>query len=160
MSNQTETSIIEATLFWPNLNKKNDMSGKFQVDLGELNKAAVKTLQGMGINVKTDDPKDADKPDRCQYVTAKSGFPFKVLFKNGVEVVSPDLIGNGTKARIKVGPYEWTFKGKKGVSPSVKVLQVTELVKYSAPVDPDFEDSTPWEDDDLDDDIDDVFSDD
>ena len=35
MGKQTQSAIIEATLYWPNLATVNEMSGKYQVDLGE-----------------------------------------------------------------------------------------------------------------------------
>jgi hypothetical protein len=161
MSKQdNENIIIEATLFWPNLTKKNEMSGKYQVDLGQLGKDAVKGLQGLGLNVRSDSvDEDSDKPDRGEFLTAKSAYPFKVLFKQGVEVVDPKAIGNGTKARVKIGAYEWSFKGKKGVSASAKVIQVTELAKYEQDVDPDFADSVAAPVSDMDDDIDALFSD-
>jgi hypothetical protein len=31
-----------------------------------------------------------------------------------------------------MGSYSWTFKNKKGVSPSLKKLVITDLVTYSA----------------------------
>lgn len=162
MSSKHEDVIIEATLFWPNLNRVNDMSGKYQVDLGDLDKNSIKAVQGLGLTVRTDEPKD-DKPDRGQFITAKSKYPFKVLFKNGVEVVSLDRVGNGTKARIKVNSYDWQFKGKSGSSLSAKVIQITDLCEYEAEVDPDFADSTPApgqnQGESLSDDISDLYAD-
>jgi|DEB0MinimDraft_10_1074344.scaffolds.fasta_scaffold36229_2 hypothetical protein len=165
MSNKHEDVVIEATLYWPFLGKVNDMSGKYQVDLGQLDKNAIKAIQSLGLTVRTDQPKDEDKPDREQFITAKSNYPFKVLFKNGVSVVPVDKIGNGTKARIKVNSYDWQFKGKSGSSLSAKVIQVTDLVEYTGVVDPDFEDSTPapgqsHQTDELNDDLSDLYSDD
>ena len=49
---QPQSAIIEATLYWPNLSTVNEMSGKYQVDLGELNKAAVQTLETLGVSIK------------------------------------------------------------------------------------------------------------
>lgn len=157
MSNDN-TVIIEATLYWPNLNRVNDMSGKYQVDLGSLGKEAIKVLQDNGIDVKTDPRKKEENPDRGQYVTAKSTYPFKVLFKQGVEVVDPSLIGSGSTARIKFSPYEWTFKGKKGVSVSTKIVQVTDLVKYERDEDPDFAGSSEAPSSVAEDNIDDLYS--
>lgn len=158
MSNNNE-AIIEVTLYWPNLNRVNDMSGKYQVDYGSLSKEAIKTLQDFGIEVKTDPRKKEENPDRGQFVTAKSTFPFKVLFKQGVQVVDPANIGSGSKARVKFSPYAWTFKGKKGVSVSTKVVQITELVEYTRDEDPDFAGSSEAPDTHYDDmSLDDVFS--
>ena len=136
-----KSAIVEATLFWPNLATKNDMSGKYQVDLGLLDKQAVKTLESMGINVKTDPRKNEDYPDRKSFVTGKSNYPIKVVFKSGIDSVDPGEVGNGTKAKVKVNSYEWKFKGKTGVSLGVNKLQVTDLTRYIA------EDNEDWDDD-------------
>ena len=84
-----KSAIVEATLFWPNLATKNDMSGKYQVDLGLLDKQAVKTLESMGVTVKKDPRKNEDYPDRKAFVTGESNYPIKVVFKSGVESVDP-----------------------------------------------------------------------
>jgi hypothetical protein len=86
---------IEATLMWPFLDKPNDMSGKYQVDLTNLSEKAVRALEDMGITVRNKE-------------------------------------GNGTKAVCVLGAYSWTFKNKKGVSPSLKKLVITDLVTYNS----------------------------
>ena len=156
MGKQTATAVIEATLFWPNLATVNDMSGKYQVDLGELNKTAVNTLEGLGINVKTDPHKNTDYPNKKSFVTGKSKFPIKVSFRNGVEEVDPGEIGNGTKAKVKLVAYDWSFRGKAGVGVGVNKLLVTDLAKYVADDDDDWEEGGT---DDLDDILDDSFED-
>jgi hypothetical protein len=40
-------------------------------------------------------------------------------------------IGNGSKAKALVGSYDWTYKNKKGVSPSLIKLVITDLVEYA-----------------------------
>ena len=138
-----KSAIVEATLFWPNLATKNDMSGKYQVDLGLLDKQAVKTLESMGVTVKKDPRKNKDYPDRKAFVTGKSNYPIKVVFKSGVESVDPGEIGNGTKAKIKVVAYEWKFKGSTGIGLGVNKLQVTDLAHYVV------EDNEDWDDDEV-----------
>ena len=44
---------IKADLMWANLQKRNDMSGKYQVDLCNLSPAAVGALEDMGLAVKS-----------------------------------------------------------------------------------------------------------
>jgi hypothetical protein len=155
--------IVEATLYWPNLSRVNDMSGKFQVDLGNLKKNDIKALQDIGLEIKTDVPKEPkegrEKIDRGQFITCKSNYPIKVLFAAGVEVVKTDVIGNGTVARVKLGSYDWTFKNKKGTSAAIDKVQVTSLSKYATEEDPDFEGSTAAPVDDLNDSLDDMFKD-
>ena len=136
------SAVVEATLFWPNLSTKNDMSGKYQVDLGLLDKQAIKTLESMGVSVKKDPHKNEEYPDRKAFVTGKSNYPIKVVFKSGVEAVDSSEIGNGTKAKIKVVAYEWTFKNNTGIGLGVNKLQVTDLNRYV------IEDDEDWDDDD------------
>ena len=140
MSNE-DTAIVEAELMWPFLGRRNDMSNKYQVDLANLDKAAIKTLEGIGVTIRKDEPKEG-KPDRGMFITAKSEYPIKVVFANGVEVVESTVVGNHTKAKVKVNAYDWKFKGNSGRSLGATKLQVTELVKYEL-TDDDFEDSTP-----------------
>jgi hypothetical protein len=114
---------IEATLMWPFLDKPNDMSGKYQVDLTNLSEKAVRALEDMGITVR-------NKEGKGFFITAKSNHTIKALDKNGDEVLAH--VGNGTKAVCVLGAYSWTFKNKKGVSPSLKKLVITDLVTYSS----------------------------
>jgi hypothetical protein len=39
-------------------------------------------------------------------------------------------VGNGSKAKAVINPYEWKYKNKKGVSPSLRKLVITELIEY------------------------------
>mgnify|MGYP003625064604 CR=1 FL=1 len=144
MGKQTQ---IEATLYWPNLATVNDMSGKYQVDLGELDKSAVKALESLGVDIKTDPRKNKDYPDRKLFVTGKSKFPIKVAFRKGVEEVDPGEIGNGTKAKVRLVAYEWNFKGKEGIGVGVNKVFVTDLAKYVT----DEDDDDDWGEDDYDD---------
>ena len=134
------------------------MSGKYQVDFGKLDKATVKQLKGIGIDVKKDAPKE-DKPDRGMYITGKSNYPIKVVFKQGVEVVGSDAIGNTTTVNAKINSYDWTFKGKSGVGVGLSKVQIVTLSKYERPTEdadfPDSQESLPWDGNDDDDEFDD-----
>ena len=43
---------INADIMWASLNEPNRMSGKFQVDLTQLSKAAMEALEMMGLSVR------------------------------------------------------------------------------------------------------------
>jgi hypothetical protein len=147
----TQSTIVEATLYWANLIRKNGMSGQYQVDLGNLDKVAVKKLEGLGLTIKTDTNKDDDsKPRRGRFVTAKSNYPIRIMFKPGIESVEGDTIGNGTLAKVKVHPYDWKFKTKVGTSAGITKLQITDLKVYEG-LDDDDDDDDDWGDDDSDD---------
>lgn len=113
---------LKATLFWCQHNKVNDMSGKYQIDLCQLSDAAVQALEEMGIEVK-------EKDELGKYITCKSNKPIKVLDTDGDEI--NEDIGNGSKAKAVVSCYEWKYKNKKGISPSLKKIVVTEHVEFT-----------------------------
>ena len=41
-----------------------------------------------------------------------------------------ELIGNGSKVKIKFNPYDWEYAGKTGKSLDFQAMQVLELVEY------------------------------
>jgi hypothetical protein len=118
----TEAVKVKAEIMWAFLNKPNEMSGKFQVDLCNLSDKAVGALEEMGIEVKTKEGKGA-------YVTCKSTRPI-AAYDDGGSLLEGEILGNGSKAAAIITPYEWSFKGKKGVSPSLRKMVITELVPY------------------------------
>ena len=77
----------------------------------------------MGIEVKTKEGKGA-------YVTCKSTRPI-AAYDDGGSLLEGEILGNGSKAAAIITPYEWSFKGKKGVSPSLRKMVITELVPYT-----------------------------
>jgi len=119
---QAQRVKIKADVMWASLDRPNEMSGKYQVDLCNLSDPAVNALEGMGLTVR-------QKDDKGYFITCKSNQPIKPFDSNGqpLEGVS---IGNGSKAVVLVGFYSWTFKNKEGVSPSLKKLVIDELVSY------------------------------
>jgi len=115
-----------ATINWAFLNKPNEMSGKYQFDACNLSQNAVSALKEMGINVQYKE----DKPEKGYYITCKSARPIKAYDENGVIIPEDVLVGNGSKATLVIGYYEWQFKNKKGKSPSAVKVVITDLVEY------------------------------
>lgn len=113
---------IKATIMWAQMNKVNEMSGKYQVNLCDLSDAAVEAIEAMGIEVK-------DKEGFGKYITCKSAKPMKAFDEDGDEI--NEEIGNGSKAKAIITAYEWKYKNKKGVSPSAKKIVITDLVEYA-----------------------------
>jgi len=113
---------LKATVYWSFHNKINDMSGKYMMDLGNLSEAAVAALEELGIEVR-------EHEDKGKFITPKSSKPIKVFDVDGDEIT--EAIGNGSKAKVMIGAYEWTYKNKKGKSPSIKKIVVTDLVEYA-----------------------------
>lgn len=124
MSNDKQRVKIACDIFWAQLSKPNEMSGKYQVNLCKLSDAAVAALEGMGVSVTNKE----DKPEMGNYITCKSANPIRAYDADGIEITGN--IGNNSKGRAVVSSYEWKYKNKKGVSPSLVKLVVTELVEY------------------------------
>lgn len=120
---------IKAKLFWAQLNETNEMSGKYQVDLAQLSPEAVKELSTLGIKV---NKRDDDQYDRGHYITCKSTLPIKATDSNGLPLATDIRIGNGSDAIAVVNSYEWEFKGKKGTSPTLNTLVVSNLIEYES----------------------------
>ena len=114
---------LKAEVMWAFLNKPNEMSGRYQVDLCNLSDKAVKALEDVGIEVKA-------KEGKGYYITCKSTRPLSA-FDDGGSKLEGDILGNGSKAAAIIEPYAWSWKGKQGVSPSLKRLVITELVPYT-----------------------------
>lgn len=146
MTDKEEKSfIIEGKLFWACVHKVNSYSGKYQVDVSIDDKTA-KKLQGLGVTIKQESEQEDTKHvgtvnDRKTFVTVKrntdttEGKPLNppvVIDAKKQPVPMSVLLGNGTKAKVKVNPYEWKFKNKKGISLGFSVVQVLDLVEYSS----------------------------
>lgn len=122
---QAKPLPIQADIFWASFDEPNKLSGKYQVDLSNLSKEAVRELEAQGIAVKND-PK---KPDQGFYVTAKSkNFPITAVDENGDFIKSK--VANGSKAVALIKPYKYNFQGKTGVGVGVSKIIIKELIEY------------------------------
>lgn len=113
---------IKADVMWAYLDRKNEMSNKYQVDLCNLSDGAVSALESMGLTV-------GQKDDKGYYITCKSNNQIRAYDGNG-EVIDGIGIGNGSQAVALVSFYDWSWKNKQGRSPSLKKLVVTDIVTY------------------------------
>jgi hypothetical protein len=150
----TERVKVKCDLYWAFTDRMNESSEKYQVDLCNLSEPAVKALESMGIEVRSKE----NAPEKGMFVTCKSKLPIKSYDMDGQQLTGFPLtadgeanpqsiqIGNGSKAIALVTFYEWSYKNKAGVSPSLKKLVVTDLVRYEDSV----EDLVTADDDDED----------
>ena len=106
----TEAVKIKADIMWAYLTKPNEMSGKYQVDLCNLSDNASKALEDLGIDVKT-------KEGKGKFITCKSTRPI-TAYDDGGSQIDGSLLGTGS------------YQKKKGVSPGLKRLVVTEYIPY------------------------------
>ena len=118
---------MKCDIYWAQTHKINEMSGKYQINLCNLSDDAVKALEEAGMTVTQGEDK---KADMGRYITCKSNNPIRVYDADGMEIPADTMIGNGSKAKALVGCYEWKYKNKKGISPSLKRLVITDLVEY------------------------------
>jgi hypothetical protein len=125
MSNLEKPIKLEAEIQWAFLNKKSEMSDRYQVDLTNLSEKAVAALEAVGIKPLN----RADKPEKGWYITVKSTNEIKAFDSKGNQIT--DLIANGSKATALVKPYEWKFQSRTGISPSLQRLVITDLRVYS-----------------------------
>ena len=121
MTTENKRIKIKADVYWAQLDKVNEMSGKYQVNLCNLSAAAVTALEGMGISVLVKEPMGS-------YITCKSSNPIRAFDADGLPVT--ENVGNESKAVAMIGSYPWTYKNKKGVSPSIGKLVITDLIPY------------------------------
>lgn len=120
-----ETVKVGGTVMWAFLDKKNEMSDKYMFDLCNLSAAAAKALEGMGLEVR-----ESEKyPEKGVFITLKSNYPIFAFNPDGTKI--EDKVGNGSKAQVVIGYYDWQFKNKKGRSPSPNKLVITDLVLFS-----------------------------
>lgn len=116
---------LNAEINWAFFDKVSDMSGKYQVDLCNLSEQAVKSLEAIGVAVRQRE----DKPEKGWFVTVKSNHPIKPVDEKGNSVTA--TVGNGSKATALVTAYEWTWKNKKGISPSLMKIIINDLKEYN-----------------------------
>jgi hypothetical protein len=117
---------IKADVYWACLNRKNELADAYTVDLCNLSDKAVAALEDMGISIQENLEK---KPEQGKYITCKSQRPIKAFDADGDEI--NEDVGNGSKSVCMIGAYQWSFKAKKGVSPSLAKLVVTDLVVFA-----------------------------
>ena len=116
--------IIRGTSMWARVleGQPNNLSNKYQVDVCNLSSEVVKQLESFGVPVKNDE-------ERGNYVTAKAIRPPKVMDASK-RLWDDTVIGNGSTIKISAKPYDWTYKGKSGVSLGLNQLMVVNLVEY------------------------------
>ena len=117
----TKPIKIQGDIMWAFLDTPNKMSGKYQVDICNLSKAAVEALKGIGLEARK-------KDDKGYFITPKSlNYAIKVTDSDGAPVTSK--VGNGSKGVALVYAYE--SKTKPGqMCPGISGLQITDLIVY------------------------------
>ena len=120
---------VQADIYWACTQTPNPTSDKEQytVNLSNLSDKATKALEELGITVHNNPEKRAAEGN---YITCKSNYKIDAFDQDGELVDGSKKIANGSKATAIVSSYEWEYRGKKGVSPSLKKLTITNLIEY------------------------------
>lgn len=112
---------------WAHLDKPNGLSNKYQIDICQLDKAAVKSLEAIGLEVKTG---GTEKPQHGRFVTPKATVQVIVVDAIKEKWDVNKLLGNGTVVNCCIRAYDYDFKGKKGVGAGLQAIQVLNYVSY------------------------------
>ena len=128
-------AIIEGTAYWASLTRPNEkFEPMWRIDLAVDDKSANELKeQGIALGETTIDDKTISNIVR---------FKRKVQKANGDKNTQPQLVdasknpldkivGNGSKVKVMYKPYEWNFKGKKGMGLDLQAVQVIDLVEYT-----------------------------
>lgn len=130
---ETKPMKIEADIMWAFLDTPNQMSGKYQVDLCNLSKNAIKALEEVGVNVR-------NKDDKGFFVTAKSkNYAISAVDQAGNPIAGK--VGNGSRGIALIKTYPYNMNGKKGVGVGINKLVITKLVEYNPEPVEDLEDA-------------------
>ena len=119
--------VLRGEAYWANVRKPNSMSGKLQMDLGNMDKASLALLKKAGVTVRN---KGDEKGD---FITLKGSpqYPPKITDSKCNLLPEPVAIGNGSKVKVPFNTYEWDFKGKKGVNVGLNSVMVIDMVTFS-----------------------------
>jgi len=127
-------AIIEGTAYWASLTRPNEkFEPMWRIDLSVDSKSA-EDLKSQGIAVAETTVDEKVIPNIIK-------FKRKVKKANGEKNSQPQLVdadkkpfdkivGNGSKVKVMYKPYEWNFKGKKGIGLDLQAVQVMDLVEY------------------------------
>lgn len=119
--------VVHGKIMWAHLDKENEMSGKYQLDICQLDDADAKLLEAAGLDVKEGGEK---KPTHGRYVTPKATRQVTVVDANKDAWDDLGNIGNETEAKVCIRAYDYNYNGKKGVAAGLQAVQVLNHVKY------------------------------
>lgn len=123
---------LKGKAFWVFASKLNDMSGKYQMDLGRLSKAVATQVTEAGGSIKTEKKLKQDDPNyRGVYTTLKSEFPPKVVDAKNNPWPKDKLIGNGSTVNVIVNQWSTTNKFGSFTGLGLQAIQIVDLVPYS-----------------------------
>lgn len=123
---------VTGTAFWC-FNARESKFGGYGLELGCLDKEAVKVFKEVGIPVKFDTENDEGSANyKGYFVKLKNDNPFAAKDMTGKVLPSQLQIGNGSKvwAAFRAKPWQHVDTGRAGVRGIILGLKVLSLVQY------------------------------
>ena len=119
--------VLRGEAYWANVRKPNAMSGKLQMDLGNMDKPSLALLKKAGVALKN------KGDEKGAFITLKGSpqYPPKITDSKCNMIPEPVSIGNGSKVKVPFNTYDWDFKGKKGTAVGLNSVMVIEMVTFS-----------------------------
>lgn len=140
MAQDAKKIVVKGTLVWPFLARTNELSGKYQVDIANLDKEIAISLKKLGVNIRKEDEKKlkereengATSYNRGLFFTAKSSEQFFTVYNGSRDNILEDtsIVGNGTKAKVLVKLIPYNNKFGNGIFAGLGDILVTDLVEY------------------------------
>jgi len=120
--------VIKGEAKWASLFEVNDLSQKYEMNICNLDNSTVKALKELSIPVKEG---EGDKEDYGHYIIAKTKIEPKVMDAAKNPWPNNLSVGNGSKVKVSVSPYDWNFKKKSGTSASLNAVMVIDFKEYT-----------------------------
>ena len=123
-----ESAVVKGDAMWASLHEVNTMSEKYQIDICNLGKKDVKSLEDLGISVRVG---EGEKADKCHFITAKTKLVPKVMDSAKNLWPSGMAVGNGSTVKCSISPFNWTYQKKSGISASLNAVMVIDYKPYT-----------------------------
>ena len=120
-----ERVVVKGVAQWANLFEPNTMSNRYQIDICQLDKTAVKKLEKEGVKVrKGEGEKNKNKGD---FIVAKTKHLPNVTDAAKNAWPSSIKVGNGSKIKCSVSPYTWNNEYGTGISVALNSVMVIDF---------------------------------
>ena len=117
-----ERVTVRAVVNFPKFETTDEMSGKYQVVLGNLSPAAVEKLEELGIKVRQ------DNGEMGATIKPTSKWPIIPVDVDGNSFMgATSQIGYGSVVRATIKPFAYNVGGNSGVSPKIERIVIEEL---------------------------------
>jgi len=122
-----EEVIVTAVAKYDHTRAVDSMSKKYQLNCTQLDDEAAEKLSALGVNVRSDSKDEKDG----NFIIPKNGkFPPDVVDNDGNPLPPEVRIGNGSKVRVLLTPYEYDAQHGSGVACGIGGVRVVELSEF------------------------------